>query len=301
MLSALTPAAQTFLTGIANIEQRYLTAQDELTTGRKINTVQDAPSEIPQLFETQQELNHVQQINNNLAQVKNETDTSEGALEQAVTLVDQAESLGTQGQSGFLSSSSQQQVAQQLGAILQQLGAIANTNVGGRYVFSGDSDQTPPYTIDLSQANPVSAYQGSASTRQVESTDGSKFSVALTAQQIFDSSDPTKNVFQSIVGLQAALSSGNAAGITTALANLKTSDSYLNQQLEFYGNAQDQVNYSISNGSTVVTRLETQLTGLQNADETQAITNFESATTQLQAALQSQAQIPKSTLFNYLG
>ena len=101
---------------------------------------------------------------------------------------------------------------------MQQMVGLANTQVGGRYIFAGDTDQTQPYTIDMTQNPPVvSSYQGSATTRVAQSPDGSTFPVALTAQTIFDSSDPTSNAFSAMENLSTALSNNDTAGIQTAV------------------------------------------------------------------------------------
>ena len=53
-------------------------------------------------------------------------------------------------------------------------------------------------------------------------------------------------------------------------------------------------------GQTYQTELQTQLSGIQDANEAQDITELTQAQTQLQAALESEAQLPQKTLFDYL-
>lgn len=301
MISSLDASSISFLNGLNLIQRRSQRAQTELTTGLKINSVEDAPSQIPLLLQTRSALNRSQQIASNLTQVKAEVDTGESSLSSAVSLLERAQVLGTQGQTGILSAESRLQISGELDSVLQQLVGVANTSVAGRFIFSGDSDQTTPYTIDLTKAAPISAYQGSASTRQVEHPDGTLFPVAKTAQGIFDSADPTQNVFQAVNNLRTALKNNDQAGIDASLGGLKTANTYLNSQLTFYGTAQNRVADGLSFGATLTTQLQTRLSGLQDADETQAITEFQQAATQQQAALASRAKIPRSSLFDYLG
>jgi flagellar hook-associated protein 3 FlgL len=301
MLSSLDPASLAFLNGLNQIQARSLRAQQQLTSGRRINSVSDAPSDIPLLVETQSELNHAQQINQNLASVKAEVDGSQSAVASAEALVERAQSLGTQGQSGFVTAESRQQIAQELGGVLQQLVGVADTSIGGRNVFSGDSDQTVPYTIDLTKNNPISAYGGTPSTRQVELPDGTTIPVAKTAQDLFDSPNAQTNVFQSINNLRLALLNNDQAGIDAALPTVRGSGDYLNSQLSFYGQAQNQVDQGATTGATLVTQLQTRLSGIQDADLTQSITEFTQANTAEQAALSSRAKLPRGSLFDYLG
>jgi flagellar hook-associated protein 3 FlgL len=301
MISNLSPATQNFLTGLAQIQQSLQTSETQVTTGLKINNVSDDPSEIADIWQTQAELGQTQQINTNLVQVSTEVNTAESSLESAVTLVERAETLGTEGATATADATTREDLAGELGSILQELVATANTQVAGRYIFAGDTDQTQPYSIDLTQSSPISGYQGSASTRQVQSPDGTTFSIALTAQQIFDSASSQDNVFSSINNLMQGLINNNSTAITSSITDVQTADTYLNQQLAFYGTVQDRVNDAQTFGQNYTVQLQSQLSGVQDANAAQAITEMTQASTQLQAALQSEAQLPKTTLFDFLG
>jgi flagellar hook-associated protein 3 FlgL len=301
MISSLDAAAQSFLSGLGQIQQKMDTAQAQLTTGLAINNDSDSPDQIADLWQTRSNLDQADQISSNLNQVQTEVNTGESVLQTAVTLVEQAETLGAQGASDTVNSDTRQDLAKSLGSVLQQLVAVANTQVAGRYIFSGDDDQQPPYSIDLTQSTPVSSYQGTASTRQIQGADGSTFPVALTAQQIFDSSDATQNVFTSITSLMQGLQNNDDTAINSALADVQSSDTYLNQQLAFYGTTQDRVQSGISFAQNYTTQLQTQLSGIQDANAAEAATDLTEAQTQYQAALESRAQIPNTSLFNYLG
>jgi flagellar hook-associated protein 3 FlgL len=300
MISSLDPAAQSFLAGLSQIQQTLQTTQTQLTTGLQINKVSDAPSEIADIWQLNSELDETQQTQTNLDQVSTEVNTAQSALQSAVTLVEQAETYGTQGASDTSTATTRTELANQLGAILQQLVSTANTTVEGRYIFAGDADQTTPYSIDLTQVPPVSAYQGSASTRDIQGADGTAFPVALTAQQIFDSSNGQTNVFTSITNLMQGLQSNNDSAVSSSLADVQSADTYLNEQLAFYGTVQDRVTSAQSFGQNYTLQLQTQLSGVQDTNEAADITNMTQAQTQLQAALQSEAQLPKTTLFDFL-
>jgi flagellar hook-associated protein 3 FlgL len=301
MISPLSPSSQSFLVGLTQIQQRELEAQTQLTTGLKINVVSDAPDQISPLLQTRSDLAQAQQITSNLGIVTTEVNTAQSVLQSAVSLVDSAQSLGTQGASDLASSQTRQNVAAQLGIVLQQLVAAADTTVGGRYIFSGDSDQQIPYTIDLTQTSPISSYQGAAATRQIQVSNGTQIAVSLNAQSIFDSPDATQNVFTSINNLrQALLNNGGASAVSAALGDVQTAGTYLNQQLAFYGNVQDQVASASNDAQNNTTQLQTQLSGIQDADEAAAITQLTEGQTAQQAALVSRAQLPKTSLFDYI-
>jgi flagellar hook-associated protein 3 FlgL len=301
MVSSLQPATQEFLNSINQIATEMTEAQTQLSTGLKVNVVSDSPDIISPLLQAQANLSSAQQITTNLGEVSTEVNTGEQAMETSVSLLDQVQTLSAEGATSTQTPSGRISIAQQLQSIEQQMVGLANTQVNNRYIFAGDTDQTEPYTFDATQTDPVSVYQGSASTRTIQAANGTTFPVALTAQQIFDSTDPTTNVFTSINNMVTALNANDQTAISTANAAFPGVATYLNSQLAFYGTAQDAITNATTSASTLVTQLQTQISGMQDADETQSILNLTQAQTEQQAALQSFQQIPRTSLFDYLG
>lgn len=216
--------------------------------------------------------------------------------------MDSAIQLATEGSSNLTGGSTDQQLALQVKDIIAQMVGLTNTQAQGRYVFSGNTDQAPPYAgVDLTQANGVGPYQGSAATRTIQHPNGSTFAIGLTAAQIFDSGGPSTSVLQSLTGLYNALVSGNANEIATANANITSANTYLNGQLAQYGEFQNEVSNATTYQSQMNVQLHAQLSVLQDADEATAITNLQQNTTVQTAAMEAHAALPNKSLFDYIG
>jgi flagellar hook-associated protein 3 FlgL len=300
MISTLSPASQQFVNNLNRIIDQTQKAQLQVSSGLKVSQVSDAPDQISTLLQARSNLAGTNQIIANLGRTKAETDAGEQALQSAVTLMDRVQTLAAEGVNSTQTADSRAALALEAGSVLEQMGGLASTQVEGRYIFSGGQDQPRPYTIDLTQLNPVSAYQGSASTRVAQHPNGSTFPVALTAQTIFDSADPTTNVFQAVQAVRSALNANDDAAIQTAYSGLSKVASYLNSQLATYGTVQNKVANATDFGQTLQLQLQTQISGIQDADLTQSIIQLQQGQIQEQAALQTQAQIPRKTLFDYL-
>jgi flagellar hook-associated protein 3 FlgL len=301
MISVLNSQYQQFVDDLNQVSTTLSNAQLEVSTGLKMRNVSDAPDQVSELLQARANLSSSQQISTNLVNVKSEVDTGEQSIGSAVTLFDQVQTIAAEGATGTQTAASRAGLAQNLQSILQQMVGLANTNIGGRYIFSGDADQTQPYTYDSTQTPPVGVYQGSSSTRMVQNANGTTFPVALTAQQVFDSSDPSTNVFAAINGLITSLNNNDQTGTATIEAGLSGTASYMNQQLSFYGTAQDTVAAATDYAQNQQTELQTQISNLQDADVTSAIMTMTQAQTQEQAALASEGQLPRQTLFSFLG
>ena len=300
MISSLNSSNQQFIDNFNRVNDQLNRDQLEISSGVKMQQVSDFPDQVSDLLQARASLAASQQISTNLVSVKSEVDTGEQTLETAVQLFDQVQTLAAQGATGTQTAATRATLAQQLQSIEQQFVGLADTQVEGRYIFSGDSDQTSPYSYDVTQANPVSTYQGTAATRVAPGPGGSTFPVSLTAQQIFDSADPATNVFTTLNSLITALQNKTTTA-QTLQGGLSAVAQYLNNQLAFYGTTQDKVASATNDAATQQTGIQAQIGGLEDADTTSAILGMTQLQTQEQAALQSRANIPRSTLFDFLG
>ena len=192
MLRSLDSSTEAFLSSMDQISRRLDRAQRQISTGLRVSTISDAPDQISTILQARADIESNAQIQSNLGLVKSETDAGEQALQSAVGLMEQARVLGAQGATGTATTESRQSLADQIGAIMEQMTGLAQTTIAGRYIFSGNSDHTAPYTIDLTAANPFSAYAGGPGGRQIQHPNGSLFPVSRTAQEIFDSTTPAE-------------------------------------------------------------------------------------------------------------
>lgn len=301
MLSTLSPMSTEFVTGMNRISERMSRAQRQIASGIRVENVSDEPDSVSTILQVRADVSSNDQILSNLSRVKTETDTAEQSVSSAVSLVERARVLGAQGSTGTATAESRTSLADEVGAILEQVVGLTRTSVEGRYIFSGDSDHVAPYSVDLSADPPVSAYAGSALTRQVQHPNGTRFSVGTTAQAIFDSDQAGKNVFKALSDLRTGLSNSDPALLSTAMSDIGSSLDYLNSQLATYGTVQKKVADATAFGNERKVQLQTHLTSVQEADLTESIVELTQAQLQQSAALQAQAKMPRSSLFDFLG
>jgi flagellar hook-associated protein 3 FlgL len=301
MLTNLNPDNSRFLSQVNSIRNRMDRAQSQLSSGKRLNTVADDPDQISTLLSARASLESVRQVNNNLGRVQTEVNAAEKALQQAGKAFERARVLGAQGASSNATPDSRATLATEIETIMDQLVGISRTTVEGRYIFSGDLDQTAPYSIDLSQTSPISAYLGSNSnTREIQHPNGSRFSVGRTAREIFDSPTASQNIFANLTALRDALRGNDEAGIRAALDTAHTSGAHLERQLAFQGATQNRVTNAFDFGKKHEQDLVTEIGNIEDADVVEAILELQQAQTQLQSALQSKAQSNRQSLFDYL-
>lgn len=301
MISYLNSSNARFLNSLNAIEKRSNTAQQQLSSGKRINVAADSPDDVTALLSSRAQLESAKQVNSNLDQTQTEVNAAEKALQQASSAYERARVLGSQAGSDLQTASSRATLAGEVNAVMEELVGIARTTAGGRYIFSGDGDNLVPYTIDTAQTNPFSAYGGATTnTREVQHPNGSRFQIAKTADEIFDSSDPNSNVFQSLTQLRNALLANDGDAIRAANTRMNEVAPHLERMLSYYGTVQNRVAAGVEYGKKLVLDLQGQIAKVESADLSSAILEQQQAQLNLQAALQSRAQLDRRTLFDYL-
>lgn len=301
MLQFLSAANSRFLADVQRTQQRQTIAEAQISSGLKVRVASDDPDHVDVLLSTRAELLNARQIKSNLDAYKTEVDTAETTLQGAVKSLERIRTLGAQGLSDASASNQRPTLAKEVEAVFSELVSASRASVQGRYLFSGDTDQAPPYTVDLTQINGVAPYAGSlTSGRLAENQNGVRFSIAKTADVIFDSQGPGESVFAAANGLRAALAANDTAAIQKFLSDVETASTYLNDQLAFYGSSQSRIATAIDDSSRLQLSLTQQISEIQDADLPSSILELNQSKLALDAAFQAHSALPRKSLFEYL-
>jgi flagellar hook-associated protein 3 FlgL len=304
MISGLDPANEQFLASINSLQDRLDAAQLQLSSGLRVNKASDAPQQVGDIFQARADLSHATQIDQNLGIVKAQVDAADSALQQAVQVLDQASTIGVEGD-GDTASGQLGTLANQVQGLISQLASITRTTVDGVYIFSGDQGASPAYQVNTASPNGVDRMIKTQATAQASDPTGITFQVAKTAQDLFDNRDSSdnftpQNAFAALKNLQNALQSGNTAAISTAIDGVHTASAYLNQQLGFYGEAQNRIDSAIDLAKKFEVQDQTKLSSLQDADIPTVAIQMTQENTALSAAMSARAKRPNTSLFDYL-
>jgi flagellar hook-associated protein 3 FlgL len=305
MISNLSPSSQAFLTNVDRVQRAIEEANRQTSSGKRVNVASDAPNEIDTILQLHSDEIHNTQIQENLSIAKADADAADTALSSATQLMDRARVLAAQGSNFTLDAAGRQSIAGEAQSLLEQMVSISRTTVQGRYIFGGDQDSTPPYNVDLTQANGVARLTNSPATRRVEDSSGGSFGVSRSASEVFDArnADDTlagDNVFASLNRLRTGLLSNDTASITAAGASIQSASDRLNTEQAFYGTVQNRIDNSSNYSSNYDVQIKTELSQKEDADITTAALTITQGNVQLQAAFQMQAKMPRTTLFDFI-
>jgi len=237
MTTNLNPANALFLTNLNRIERQLADANSQISSGKKVSVASDAPDQVGPLLQLRADLQHNTQIQSNLVLAQTDAQAADNALTGAISLMDRATTLAAEGADATQTASSRASLAPEVQSLLEQMVSYSQTQVQGRYIFSGDQDLSSSYQLDLNatDGSGVDQLTTAASTRMIEDPAGGTFAASKTAQDVFgptvqsvDASGnpvtdangnpvyvPTQdNTFAALNGLRVALLANDTAGST---------------------------------------------------------------------------------------
>ncbi len=306
MISGVYGNNGSFLADLSQIENRISQVNKQISSGIRVNQASDDPSAVAPILAYQGQISEIKQVQTNLSGAQTEAQTADGALQTASTLMDQLVSLGAQGASSTSSAASRAVLGEQVQSIEQQLVAVANTSVGGTYIFGGDSSSTAPYAFSWASPDGVVASGTPTNTATLRDSDGNEIVPRLTAQQIFDIKNPdgtlaTGNIFQAAFALGTALLANDQPGIQSALDQVKAGSAQLQQSATTYGNFENWIQQASQTATTHLNNITQALSSIRDSDVAADATQLSMDQTALQAALAAHASLNAKSLFDYLG
>jgi flagellar hook-associated protein 3 FlgL len=296
-----------YLADLGRTQEQINQTTAQVTSGKRVTQPSDDPADLPEILQLQANISQNQQVQTNLSSATNELQGADSALQSVVSILQQAETLASQGATSTTSADARSALAGQVSSLQQQLVSLSQTQVNGRYIFSGDQDTQPAYQLDSSQPDGVQQLVSAPSTRTITDASGTAISMALTAQEIFDprntdGSAATGNTFAAINDLLTALQNDSASGAASANIELQAADQYVNVKLTFYGAAEDRVSDATNLAQKFQTQMNSDLSNLEDTDIPSAAVSLSQQQVQLQAATSAEASVLQmKTLFDYLG
>lgn len=262
-------------------------AQNQSSTGRRINTVSDDPVDASSIMGLNSKIAATDQYRRNGLAATSKLSAEDTVLTSVRKLISTAKDLAAGQYSPDITDSVRTSALIEVRALRQQLVALGNTKVGHDYIFSGTDTTTPSFTA-------TGTYMGNTGVLQAMVTDSESVDLNHAGNTFL------AGTFQSLDDLETALQTGTPDQIK-AVAN--TLDGWGQQALEAQteiGIRLQQVNDAGTRAMTDMASFKDQRDALQNADPTEAAANLLSSQTALEQAYAAVGRVLSVNLLDYL-
>jgi flagellar hook-associated protein 3 FlgL len=236
---------------IQRITRRLNAAEEQAITGRRINAPSDDPGAVSEVHRLHTSIQDQEQYSGNAQQAQEMLGIMDGALSSVADLIVRAREIATAMAGDTVTAAERTVAAVETQALYDELVALANTDVNGRYLFSGTAYDNPAF-------NAAGVYQGNNDTPAVRASDSQWIQNGLDGSQVFQGAT---DMFASLTALTAALTANNVAGVQTAITDAQDATAQINQWRGFTGaetnTAEDAVDVSGGLANLLSERLNT--------------------------------------------
>ena len=187
--------------------------QEQASTGLRVIRSSDDPTAANRILQLRTQTRSLETYTKNIDNVILSLEQASATLGSVSTSLVRVRELTTQATTGTLNQSNRQAIAGEIDSILQQIVTEANHESLGRFIFSGHSVSTAPYSVETTDGTITGVtYQGAYTDLQVPVASGVEHSGLLVGDNVFRSHDRQDAVFLGNTGVRAGAGTSSVSG-----------------------------------------------------------------------------------------
>lgn len=263
-------------------QTRAFRAQQQVATGLRVNTAADDPIAAARSSLLTASVSSIEAMGRVAAVAESQLSTAEGAINSAQELLMRARELAVMGANGSYTAEERQQIAAEAGVLHDSMTTLANTNLGGTYIFSGTSGAKP--------FNDDGTYNGDSGTRSVDVAPGIRIQANIPGNSVFTVLGG-QNILGMMASLATALQTDDVQSVYNVIENLDSSMDQLNTARSQVGGSLSESNLANSQRSEANILLRKDRSDTIEIDQAEALVRMMEAQTAYQTALAEAARI----------
>ena len=272
---------------LANITEEMSNANLVVATGKRVNKLSDDPVGMAQGLTIKTTLANIEQLKRNVSLGNSWLTASESAMNQAQNIVSGLKALSVQMASANTSVAQRTSAAQTVQNLQDELVALANTEVGGRYIFGGTKTDTIPFSSD-------GTYNGNNDAFTIKSDKNATMAVGIDGSTVFE------DLFTTLSAFKTALENNNVSGIQNAMTSLDTDFDTITNKISDVGSKTLRMEVKGKILEDMKLSNTERLSKIEDADIAEAIMNLKSVEFAYQATLASSSKVMGLSLVDYM-
>jgi len=272
---------------LGNITEDLNQANKVVSTGKRISDLSDDPVGLTQALNIRSALSNFEQLGRNINMGKSWLTVSESAMSNVQVLISDAQTLCVQMATATTGAEERASAAETVQNTLEEVVSLANTELNGRYIFSGSKSDTVPFSQD-------GTYNG----------DNNPFTVKIgrdAAVQIgSDGEAAFGNIFTTLSDLKDALTANDVNGIQIAMGELDAHFDHVSNKISDIGSKMVRMEIKENIFQDLKISNTERLSKIEDADIAEAIMDLKAKELAYQAALASSAKVMEMSLVDYM-
>lgn len=272
---------------LGKISEEMNKANEIASSGKRISNLSDDPVGLTQSLKIKSVISGLDQLGKNVSLGKSWLTASESALTSVQNLISDTKALCVQMASGTIGAAQRASAALTVQNTLDEIVSLANTEVSGRYIFSGT--KTDSAAFDQS-----GNYLGNDVPFAVKIGMDTAVSVGSSGQEVFGT------IFTTLSDLKNNLTGNNADGIRACLDSLTNHFNDTTNKISDIGSKMNRMEIKELIFQDLKIVNTDRLSAIEDADIAEAIIDIKGKELAYQAALNSSSKVMQLSLADYL-
>lgn len=274
-------------------------AAETAISGKRIQDLSDDPVGLPKALGIRSDLEGFEQVERGISLGNTWLTASENALTQSQNLITDTKTLAIQMANAPISSAERQSAAEIVQNTMEEIASLANTKVDDRYIFSGSGTDETTFTWGT-----VTMNDGTEVDKYIYNGDDQPFSIKIGTDTVMeigqDGGAIYEDIFATLASFKEALEGDDLDGIQTAMSDLEDDFDRLNAAISTVGTKMNRMDMKSTIYQDLTFSETERLSGIEDADITEAITTLQQKQMAYQAALSTSAKVMELSLMDYL-
>ncbi|WP_319525264.1 flagellar hook-associated protein FlgL [uncultured Desulfosarcina sp.] len=275
---------------LAKQSTALIETQTRIATGKKINSLSDAPGDIGKVLDYRTTLSKIEQYQENITDAKTRVEYTETVLGQINDLVTDALTIASNPD-----TENREALALGVANIRDQIAGLVNTKYAGSYLFHGDLTDTAPFDVTTGAYD---ASAGSDGSHDVIVGENIQVTLQADGSDIFIESGD--NLIEVLDDLEAALLADDDVAIAATVDPLYRIDDQLELVRSEFAAVYNRLEATEERWTSFSNAVETMRSDLEDTDVTAAAVDLQLQQTHYEVLLNVASQVIQPTLLDFL-
>ncbi|VAV85577.1 hypothetical protein MNBD_DELTA01-364 [hydrothermal vent metagenome] len=283
----------TYIQDILKHQRSLFKLHEQLASGKAVNSLSDDPVNAGRILRSKSTLSSFDQYERNANSGLTYLNIAESTLERVKSIIVRAKEVAISEATGTAGSASRLNAAFEINQLYDELIALGNKDFQGSFMFGGYESGTEPFSA-------LGVYSGDTAEYAIQLGQNKTLAIGINGGKVLKGVGGGVDVIQLVDDLKTALNANNTANIQTAIANMDSSFDQVSLAVSDVGGRISRLNSTIEDIESSKLDVRSALSGIEDADITQVISDLTRRQTALEAAIKSASRVFSLSIFNYI-
>lgn len=295
MKTTLTATYRTLQSQVGRASARMQQSLETAASGVRLNKPSDDPSAAASVISTKSQIRDSERFQSTISTAASQLDNLDSVLDEVENLMVEAKELVLAAGNGSLGEADFEAYSEQMKMLKEDAYALANTQIEGKYLFSGYEFNAPPFP----DTEDPSLYQGDDNHVELQIGPGQKVVTNVTGAELFQGQGGGINILGLLDDLEQNLGSMDMEQALSRLDDLEVGADQVRGYRSKMGTSAVRIEEAGVRMQEFTDSMETKLSSIRDADIVEAYSDLAQQEQALQAALNVTAKISQLSILDY--